>query len=80
MVLNLIPTSSKLKHSTNTYYINFMQLYTCYMICLNEDGLERWIKTWLELPRANHGKIGIKQSISTVCHLQLVSELCIYLT
>ena len=32
----------------------------CYMICLNEDGLEHWIKTWLELPRADHSKIGIK--------------------
>ena len=42
-----------------------MQLYTmymCYMImlCLNEDGLKYWIKTWLELPRADHGDIGIK--------------------
>ena len=30
------------------------------MICLKEDGLEGWIKTWLELPRVDHGKIGIK--------------------
>ena len=37
-----------------------MQLYTICVTCLNEDGLEHWIKTWLELPRADHNKNGIE--------------------